>query len=714
MRVLVGARGFEPPTSCTPCKRASRAAPRPDCGRPYYTAFHKSCNKPIRASKIHHGDHGEHGDSFLFFSVHSARPGYAARAGVFSVVNDSAACKYNSDHHDRHMDSMTREFYYFWQWELDSAPEALWPLVSDTNRFNRDAGMPAMKIVGLRDGLYRLRYRIPLVVFEWDEEPFEWTYPRSFGILRKFHKGPLKEMRTLLALEPRPSGGTLLKYQVWAKPADLLGLAGIPFAIGLVSARRFGDVFKRYDRMAQRGGSLAGERGHGKLSGGGRSRLKSARETLRARMVDPALFERMVAFLDQADELSAQRMRPFALADHWDEPRRAVLEMFLHATRLGLLDMYWELLCPRCRRMVDSKSGLGEIEIASHCNTCNIDFRAQFDHNVEVIFRPNPSVRAVDASILFCVGSPQYQPHIVMSQHVSPLHEAAEHVRLEPGRYNLRASDVPGMLALRARPDGPAESILRVTGFGWPDEEQAVGVEATLRLVNATEAPQTFQLERNAWSDQAATAADVTILQAFRDLFASEVLRPGEEISVGSLTLVFTDLYESTRLYQQIGDASAFGHVQEHFVDLEKAVAAEGGSIVKTMGDAVMASFLEPVTALQAAWQALQAVAKYEQPPLRIKISIHHGPCIVVNLNDRLDYFGSTVNVAARLTEFSAGGEIVLSEAVYNDPGVQAWLARNQVEPQGIRVNVKGFDQPVPIWKIKTALPFTTGKMGEP
>jgi class 3 adenylate cyclase len=395
-------------------------------------------------------------------------------------------------------------------------------------------------------------------------------------------------------------------------------------------------------------------------------------------------------------------MRPFVLADHWEQPRRAVLEMFLHATRLGLLDMYWELLCPRCRRMVESRSRLGEIDTASHCNTCNIDFRAQFDHNVEVIFRPNPSVRAVDGSILYCVGSPQYQPHIVMSQHVSPLREMAEYVHLEPGRYNLRASNVPGMLALRASPDGPPESILRVTDFGWPDKEQGIGVEPTLRLVNATETPQTFQLERVAWSDQAATAADVTVLQVFRDLFASEVLRPGEEISVGSLTLVFTDLYESTRLYQQIGDASAFGHVQEHFVDLEKAVAAEGGSIVKTMGDAVMASFLEPVSALRAVWQALQAIARYEQPLLRIKISIHHGPCIVVNLNERLDYFGSTVNIAARLTEFSAGGEIVLSEAVYKDPQVQAWLVENQVEIETLSVNIKGFDEPVPVWKIKT------------
>jgi class 3 adenylate cyclase len=155
-------------------------------------------------------------------------------------------------------------------------------------------------------------------------------------------------------------------------------------------------------------------------------------------------------------------------------------------------------------------------------------------------------------------------------------------------------------------------------------------------------------------------------------------------------------------LYQKIGDAPAFGRVQEHFVDLEKAAAAEGGAIVKTMGDAVMASFREPVAALRAIWQAQQTIAGYGEPLLRMKMGIHHGACIMVNMNERLDYFGSMVNIAARLTEFSAGGEIVLSEAVYNDTRVQTWLRENRVEIVREREHIKGYDEPVPVWKIKT------------
>ena len=169
----------------------------------------------------------------------------------------------------------------------------------------------------------------------------------------------------------------------------------------------------------------------------------------------------------------------------------------------------------------------------------------------------------------------------------------------------------------------------------------------------------------------------MTALQVFRDLFATEVVRPGEEISIGSVTLMFTDLRDSTRLYRRIGDASAFGRVREHFEILEEAIAAEGGSIVKTMGDAVMATFRQPIGALKAVWKAQSVIAERGEPMLWLKVGLHKGPCIVVNLNDRLDYFGSTVNITARLPNFSQGGELIFSEDFYSDPEIREFIAEN-------------------------------------
>jgi class 3 adenylate cyclase len=166
---------------------------------------------------------------------------------------------------------------------------------------------------------------------------------------------------------------------------------------------------------------------------------------------------------------------------------------------------------------------------------------------------------------------------------------------------------------------------------------------------------------------------------------------------------MFTDLRDSTRLYRRIGDASAFGRVREHFEILEKAIASEGGGIVKTMGDSVMATFRGPVAAMRSVWNAQTKIAEYGEPMLWLKVGLHKGPCIVVNLNDRLDYFGSTVNIAARLPGFSQGGELIFTEEVYHDPGVQEFLAQ-AAKPNSLSRftgDVKGFDEPFTMWKLR-------------
>jgi class 3 adenylate cyclase len=598
---------------------------------------------------------------------------------------------------------MTQEFYFDWYWELESSPQAIWPLASDTNRFNRDTGQPEMEMLDNVRGVKHVRMKLPVIQVEWEEEPFEWTFPYSFGILRTYSKGPIDEMRVQADFDPRPEGGTRVRYQTWMKTNNILARLGIPFVIGVIAKNRFEKAFRVYDRLANKRGAVI-EIGRARgLSVGGQARFKSLSETVVRQGTDRALLEHLEDFLSRADDLSVQRIRPYALADHWEVNRRAVLEMFLRATRAGILDMSWDLLCPSCRGTTDGHTNLGDVHSNSHCKTCQIDFTVNFDHNIEVVFKPNASVRAVDFDAAFCVGSPQLQPHVVMSQSITALHSLPISLQLEPGRYTLRASNVAGSVSVLADAEGLPQTDFRVTSFGWPPEQQLVSLQPSLNLINATEADQSFQLERTAWSDQASTAADVTALQVFRDLFASEVVRPGEEISIGSVTLMFTDLRDSTRLYRKIGDASAFGRVRQHFEILEKSIASEGGAIVKTMGDAVMATFRHPIHALRAVWNAQTEIAERGEPMLWLKVGMHKGPCIVVNLNDRLDYFGSTVNIAARLPAFSQGGELVFSEAINDDPEVQQFLAENirisALSP--FTANVKGFDEPFTMWKLR-------------
>jgi class 3 adenylate cyclase len=231
-------------------------------------------------------------------------------------------------------------------------------------------------------------------------------------------------------------------------------------------------------------------------------------------------------------------------------------------------------------------------------------------------------------------------------------------------------------------------------------------MESTLKMENATGAEQLLILERLAWSDTAATAAEVTALQIFRDLFSSEALRPGEQISVGTLTVLFTDLRNSTQLYREIGDATAFGRVMNHFDVLKKVIADEDGALVKTIGDAVMAVFRQPASALKAMLSAQEILAAPANgvAPLTLKAGVHSGPCIAVTLNDRLDYFGSTVNMAARLESLSTGDDVIISRALYDDAEVREFIATENLQATAFEMLLKGFqEERFELWRISKA-----------
>lgn len=602
-----------------------------------------------------------------------------------------------------------REVHYRWEWTLQAPPEALWPLVADTNRFNHDAGLPAVRRrpgegASLSDGRRRLRFVHLGLTIEWEEEPFEWVRPQRFGVVRRYLNGPIAEIRVLADLSSRPEGGSHLVYQVWAEPRTLTGLLAIPLQIGWVSRRRFASIFRRYDALAVRRDPPLEPAGRPRFAPGGRARLTQAQDALVNQGAPSELVARLADLIQRADDLALTRIRPYALADAWGTPRRAMLELCLLATRIGLLDFRWDLLCPLCRGAGQSSASLGDIRSQVHCESCHIDFSVNFDHSVELTFQPNPSIRQVER-MEFCVGGPQVTPHIVAQQILPPGDQRMLTLPLEEGRYRIRSPQLPGGQFALVAPDGAPEATLRPAAAGWPQEELRLGRMPALRLENATQSRQVIILERLAWSDQAATAADVTVLQRFRDLFAREVLRPGEQISVGSLTIVFTDLRDSTRLYQEIGDATAFGTVLSHFDVLRETIAAEDGALVKTIGDAVMAVFRRPASALRAILHAQRLLASPRGTlrPLRLKAGIHAGPCIAITLNERLDYFGSTVNIAARLGGLSSGQEAIISSAVRNDPEVAELLgmAESPYTAEPMEATLKGFGaERFSLWRV--------------
>lgn len=196
-------------------------------------------------------------------------------------------------------------------------------------------------------------------------------------------------------------------------------------------------------------------------------------------------------------------------------------------------------------------------------------------------------------------------------------------------------------------------------------------------------------------------------LPEFQKLFPREKLLPDESLEVARVALVFTDLAGSTALYASRGDPRAFHLVRQHFHALFAVADQHGGAVVKNIGDAVMAVFQKPVEALTAGLAMQAAVAELNHrlrldsaEQLILKVGVHCGPCLNVTLNERLDYFGTTVNVAARVQGLAQGRDVVFTDAIYEDEAARSLLPQGPAERW--RTTLKGINGEFQVYRAVT------------
>jgi class 3 adenylate cyclase len=187
-------------------------------------------------------------------------------------------------------------------------------------------------------------------------------------------------------------------------------------------------------------------------------------------------------------------------------------------------------------------------------------------------------------------------------------------------------------------------------------------------------------------------------LQAFRDIFTSETLAPNTQLAVRQITILFTDLKGSTHFYATRGDAPSYAAVCAHFEFLRRVIGEHGGGIVKTIGDAVMAAFPDPTEAVAACYQ-IQREAPRQPDAFVIKMGLCSGSAIAVNTNGILDYFGQTVNRAARIQQQSEGGDIVLPDTLLKDASLAPLLATCRIET--LTVHLRGDDVPMSLARLQ-------------
>ena len=589
-----------------------------------------------------------------------------------------------------------------WTWTFDLPPDRLWPLLADTNRFNEAVGLPpyTLEQTPQPNGTVRRRGRGKAAGFtlEWEEKPYEWIAGRHFRQSRMFTKGPFRRFGPVFDLKPDGKGGSHVTYALEWEPLSLVGRAfgarlaaqageavgkrtveAVAFARGDNAGERLTPfelpppelppgareraetLAREIDRSPYGNGlgprlaeivlhSMAADLCPSQTQGArGRSRRSAAggNRGLPCRREGGASHDEVGPALPQLPRCQDQRRRPLRVAA-W-----RALSLVQHRLRPRLREERGALLCAGTR-------------CAAGCPTADSVSPARWRRRM---------------SLCRCLLDPGERRNVT--------------VDLPPGSYRLRTLH-PGVFVDVDYESGPFPGLhITASGVEVLNATDPPGEAGSVAFVNDAGFELAALIEDRTWVRDALTAPEVISLQAFRDLFAEATLRPGDDAGVSQVALLFTDLQGSTALYERVGDAAAYNIVRKHFALLAAIVRDHDGAVVKTIGDAVMASFSDPAQAVRAAL-AMQAEIGSSARGVRdlvLKVGVHAGPSVVVTLNDRLDYFGSTVNMAARLQGQSTGGDIVLSSSVADDPAVREVLAAMPKRRE--TVALKGFTEPV-------------------
>ncbi len=438
---------------------------------------------------------------------------------------------------------------------------------------------------------------------------------------------------------------------------------------------------------------------------------KSLDEKLRqaASVVPGPIVDEVKKFLLSADDAELYHINPYRLAARRKLDRLDALRAFLHLTKGGLFNLFWNIHCPACQGVTQHSSSLLTLKHADMCGACSTAFDAGFDRNIEVSFGVNPSIiRPADVDdFTKAVANFDLDPGITIE--VEGGQSRPLKAIVKEGNYFLVVDGEKKVLNLVVVP-GRSAQVQRIS-FEYtadlPFLTVAIAKEgsAEITIVNRdrTRKLMTFRrLGSQGWP----SAALVSSLQDFRDLFSSEMLSLDETFSIENLGFLFTDLKGSTELYERLGDSQAFALVKEHFSIMERLVREHRGAIVKTIGDAVMAVFTDPRDALRTAVEMIEAFDDLEtaeklKNAIIVKVGVHHGPCIAVTLNERIDYFGTTVNIAARVQGLSDGRDVVASGAIYGESDAAEYLRHKGWASEPFTTSLKGLKASYQVYKLR-------------
>jgi class 3 adenylate cyclase len=480
-------------------------------------------------------------------------------------------------------------------------------------------------------------------------------------------------------------------------------------------------------------------------------------ELEQAKNWSPRVISRLETTIRTADDYDLFRLNPIRFATDKNMVENEAIDLFLYGVKAGLFDMEWHLICPFCTHVVKSLAELNNLHAHFICNFCDAESTVSLDDYIHVSFTISPQVRQIAyhqpetldirdyyLRYHFCKGVLPFPGGYTFESVFNLITKLMTYVAPQE-RHTLAVELPPGMLQVKDLSKsasvtffvGQASQPAPTLDLRLQEGQMLVGGQPVARQrVELPLAPFHFRLAGESpsgpvtvdFSNHMASRCPLWVLhypaefqgsyaqfepflsgkrlltnQTFRNLFRSETIEADEGIGVKDITFLFTDLKGSTALYDRIGDLKAYYLVRQHFDTLERVVARNSGAVVKTIGDAVMASFMNPLDAIKAAVEMLQEIETFNRTisdDIILKIGVHRGPSIAVTLNDRLDYFGQTVNIAARVQGLAGAGEIYVTWDTHQYPGVDDLLTGCEIVPE--QANVKGVSDRLDVCKITT------------
>jgi class 3 adenylate cyclase len=469
----------------------------------------------------------------------------------------------------------------------------------------------------------------------------------------------------------------------------------------------------------------------------------------------PRILPDLAGFIHASGDYDLFRVNPVRYATANGLSEAEGIELFVHAAKVGLFEMQWLLICAYCPQVAGTFRELDQVHPRFQCEFCNALNEAALDDYIQVTFTVSSSVRDIIYRHPDMLSVQDYYLRYNFSKDFKPPHgmtheqlvaalsrgfadiEADQRLNFEfdvtAGRFEVLdlshklllvffANGEPaecqetlvqlesGRFVVADRPTGPRNMILGDGRFAFRQTADLSPGKHIIQIENRTkdrgrfwflQYPSQFQPHLVEY-EPFLSGKRLLLTPCFGELYKTQLVDERDSLAVSDITYLFTDLKDSTPLYESIGDVNAYFLVRQHFDILNMIIRNRSGTIVKTIGDAVMAGFERPQDAVLASVEMIEELSRFNKTasrPLGLKIGVHRGRAIAVRLNDRIDYFGQDVNIAARVQGLAGVNEICLTEMVMEAPGVSD-IVKGCPASRDYQ-NLKGIGQKMEIHRIK-------------